>query len=62
MDCVGANLNGTWNFGCSLSQMGGWSGGFFDAFGQPASTLLFLILIVGFVVLVFIAGKTAIQR
>jgi len=56
MDCSGAE-----DFGCQMDQMGGWFADFLDTFGSPASAFLFIVLIVAFVVLVFMAVHNALQ-
>ena len=57
MDCV-ANDN---NFGCMLEGFGHELGTFLNVAGSPFATVLFLILIAGAIIYLFIAGKNTLS-
>jgi len=57
MECTGVD-----SFGCLISGMGSSVGGFLDAFGSPASTLIFLLFMVAFVVILGVAFGRVLSR
>ena len=56
MDCAGVD-----NFGCLMDEMGSMLGNFLNIFGSPASSILFIVFIVAFVVLLGLMFKGAIS-
>ena len=61
MDCVGISGSDPASFGCSMKEMGGWTGQFLFDFGNPVFSFVFILLLVGFVALVFLAIKNALS-
>jgi len=44
-----------------MKEMGGWTGQFLFDFGNPVFSFVFILLLVGFVALVFLAIKNALS-
>lgn len=61
MDCVGVSGSDPSAFGCQMKEMGGWTGQFFFDFGNPVFSFVFILLMLGFIVLVFMAIRNALS-
>jgi hypothetical protein len=61
MDCVGVSGSDPSAFGCKMQEMGGWTGEFLFDFGNPAFSFVFLLLLAGFIVLLFMAIRNALS-